>query len=73
MGESIQPLPSLDPSLLMASSFVLKHQSPRRLRNLLDVCADLVRDVPAFRVQIQPDIDASSLAGMLRSHADSIL
>jgi hypothetical protein len=61
--------PSAQP--LMASTFVTSVQTPARLANLLEVCADLAATVPQYRVRVQPDRDARSLAGLLSAELEA--
>jgi hypothetical protein len=56
---------------LMASTFVTSVQTPARLANLLEVCADLAATVPQYRVRVQPDRDARSLAELLRAELEA--
>ena len=66
-GARIEPLPTPDPRLLLASTFVLGVQTPERLRNQLDVCAAIARDVPAFALRVG-GVDAGALAGDVSEH-----
>jgi hypothetical protein len=61
-GPAIERLDVLDPRLLLASTFVLGVQTPARLRNQLDVCAAIAREVPAFRLRVAHGVDSAGLA-----------
>jgi hypothetical protein len=71
-GPAIEPLASLDPRLLLASTFVLGVQTPARLRNQLDVCAAIAAEVPAFDLRIASDVDAGRLAASVSEHLASL-
>lgn len=66
-GARIEALPNPDPRLLLASTFVLGIQTPERLRNQLDVCAAIARDVPAFDLRVT-GVDAGGLAQAVSEH-----
>jgi hypothetical protein len=66
-GAVIEALPKPDPRLLLASTFVLGIQTPERLRNQLDVCAAIARDVPAFDLCVT-GVDAGGLARAVSEH-----
>src|SRR4051812_35209580 len=68
-----EPLPVLEPRLLLASTFVLGVQTPDRLRTQLDVCAAIARRVPAFRLPVVPGVGAAELAATVDSHLDEVL
>jgi hypothetical protein len=72
-GTPIEAMPAPDPRVLLASTFVVSVQTPSRLRNLLDVCAEVARAAPAFRVRLQPGVGAAALAERLRAHAHSAI
>jgi hypothetical protein len=68
-GGVIERLPAPDPRVLLSSTFVLSMRTPGRLRNLLDICAEVARSVPAFRVRIGPASESAVLAEALNTHA----
>lgn len=70
-GPRIEELPTPDPRLLLASTFVLGVQTPERLRNQLDVCAAIARDVPAFGLRVA-GMDAGRLAQEVSGHLAGI-
>jgi hypothetical protein len=72
-ADAIEPMPAPDPRVLLASTFVASVQTPRRLGNLLDVCSEVARTASAFRVRVQPGVEAAALADELDSHARSII
>ena len=57
-----EPMPAPDPRLLLASTFVLGVQTPRRLRNQLDVCAAIARSIPSFTLPVGPGVSSAELA-----------
>jgi hypothetical protein len=61
-GPAIESLTRPDPRQLLGSTFVLGVQTPKRLRNQLDVCAAVAKDVPTFAVRVRPGENASQLA-----------
>lgn len=66
--ETIAPLPSPSPQLLLASTFVLGIRTPERLRNQLDVCARIAREVPSYWLTVGGGRSAQDLAGMVGEH-----
>lgn len=60
---------AVDARTLLGSTFVLGVQTPERLRNQLDVCAELARTVPAFHARVAPGRDAAALAAAIARHA----
>ena len=71
-GPAIEPLSSPDPRLLLASTFVLGVQTPSRLRNQLEVCAEIARTVPAFRLRLSRPAGAGQLAEAVSEHLAGI-
>jgi hypothetical protein len=71
-GATVEPLERLDPRLLLASTFVLGVQTPERLRNQLDVCAALAREVPMFRLRVATGMAAERLAGEVHTHLEGL-
>jgi hypothetical protein len=67
--ETIEPLAPADPRLLLASTFVLGVRTPERLRNQLDVCARIARDVPSYWLTVGGGHSADDLAGLVHEHA----
>lgn len=67
-GPPIEPIATLDPRLLLASSFVISVQTAARLRNQLEVCAALARGVPLFRLRVAPGIASTQLAERIHDH-----
>ncbi|HEX8646039.1 MAG TPA: hypothetical protein VF715_04010 [Thermoleophilaceae bacterium] len=67
-GPAIEPVERPDPRMLLASTFVLGVRTPERLRNQLDVCAALVRDVPLFWLGIDPAAGSRRLAEAVDAH-----
>jgi hypothetical protein len=67
-GARIEPIDRPDPRLLLASTFVLGVRTPERLRNQLDVCATLVREVPMFSLEVGSETDAEAVAAAVEEH-----
>jgi hypothetical protein len=69
---AIEALGPPDPRLLLASTFVLGVQTPERLRNQLDICARIARDVPAFGLCVTAGLDSAGLAAAVSEHLASL-
>jgi hypothetical protein len=69
---AIVPIAAPDPRMLLASTFVLGVQTPERLRNQLDVCADLAREVPLFWLDVAPEGGAARSAAAVADHAGGL-
>jgi hypothetical protein len=69
-GALIEPIEQLDPRLLLASTFVIGVQSARRLRDQLDICARIAREVPVFSLRISGQLDAGQVAEAVRDHLE---
>ena len=69
---AIEPIVKPDPRLLLASTFVLGVQTPARLRNQLDVCAAIAREVPAFSLSVTSGGDAGTLAATVSEHLEGV-
>jgi hypothetical protein len=61
-GEPIEPLPSVDPFALLASTFNLSVRTPERLTRQLDMAAALASGGRVHRLRVIPGTDASRLA-----------
>jgi HPr kinase/phosphorylase len=72
-AQPIEPMPAPDPRLLLASTFVYSVRSPERLRNQLDVCAELAKSVPVYSAAVAPGRGAEELAGAIATHARSVV
>jgi hypothetical protein len=70
-GESVEPIASPDPRMLLASTFVLGVRTPARLRRQLDVCAELFRTVPMFWLTVRDG--SARLAKVVEEHAAEAL
>jgi hypothetical protein len=62
-----------DPRTLLASTFVLGVQTPKRLMNQLDVCAAIGREVPMFTAGVEPVSGAAGLAERIEEHARGLV
>jgi hypothetical protein len=58
-----------DPRQLLGSTFVLSVQTPQRLRNQLEVCADLARTARTYTATVDPQAGAATLAEAILAHA----
>jgi hypothetical protein len=67
-GAGIERVERPDPRALLASTFVLGVRTPERLRNQLDVCARIAREVPLFSLSIGPGVGSELAAAMLEEH-----
>ncbi len=72
-GAPIEAMPRPDPRLLLASTFVSGVRTPDRLRNQLDVCAALVRQVPLFWLRIAQREGPARLAAAVGDHARELI
>jgi hypothetical protein len=64
----IAPTPP-DPRQLLGSTFVLSVQTPQRLRNQLEVCADLAHTARTYTATVDPRAGAATLAEAILAHA----
>jgi hypothetical protein len=71
-GTRPEPLPALDPRLLLGSTFVLGVQTPERLRNQLDVCAAIAARVPGFELPVADGVSAEQLAATVHEHLGAL-
>jgi hypothetical protein len=62
-----------DPRLLLGSTFIESVQTPARLRNQLDLCAEVAASVPCFTLPVEAGVGAAELAERLEEHARSRL
>jgi hypothetical protein len=72
-GPLVAPIPRPDPRALLASAFVLGIQSPARLLNQLDVCAQIANQVPVYRLRLAPGTDAGRLAEAVAAQLSAAL
>lgn len=61
-GATLERIEVADPRLLLASTFVFGMKTPERMRNQLDICAAIARDVPLFRLRAHSAADTGELA-----------
>lgn len=64
----VEAIAAPDPRLLLASIFVSSVQSPRRLRNHLEVCADLAEHVAMYSVAPVPPGGGGRVAKAIDEH-----
>jgi hypothetical protein len=64
----IEPIAHLDPRLILSSTFVVSVQSPARLRNHLEVCGEIARNVPVFHLTVDPEQGSAALAAAVLDH-----
>jgi hypothetical protein len=62
-GPPVESTDSVDPALLLGSTFNLSVRSPDRLLRHLNLCARIAAGVRVFRIRVTPDVDAATLAG----------
>lgn len=71
-GVAIEPLATLDPRRLLASTFVFGVRTPERMRNQLDVCAAIAAGVATYELRVAPGVDAGRLARSVRDHVETL-
>jgi hypothetical protein len=67
-GSSVERIDAIDPFALLASTFNLSVRTPKRLTRHLDLAVSLAATGHVYRLRIQPRIDATRLADILREH-----
>jgi hypothetical protein len=65
---AIERLEAISPFALLASTFNLSVRTPQRLRRQLDVVAALAASGLVYRLRVQPGVDATALAALVREH-----
>jgi len=65
-GPSLERLDAVSPFDLIASTFNLSVRTPARLLNQLDVVSAIASGRLAYRLRVQPHIDATKLASIVR-------
>lgn len=65
---AVQPLPDVSPFALLASTFNLSVRTPERLRRQLDVVTAIAAGGLVHRLRVQPDVDATKLAALVREY-----
>lgn len=65
--------PTVDPYLLLGSTFNFVIRTPERLAAQLDTCAEIVRSAALFRVAAPQALDAAGLAAAVADHARQAL
>jgi hypothetical protein len=63
---AIEQLAAVDPFALIASTFNLSVRTPARLLRQLDVVSAIASNSLAYRLRVQPGIDATRLASIVR-------
>jgi hypothetical protein len=63
---AVQPLAAVSPFALLASTFNLSVRTPERLQRQLDLVAALAASGRVFRLRVQPGVDATALAALVR-------
>ncbi len=64
---TVEALPAVDPFELIASTFNLSVRTPARLRRQLDVVSAIASQGLTGRLRVQPGVDASQLAALVRA------
>jgi hypothetical protein len=64
---AVEQLVAVDPFELIASTFNLSVRTPERLQRQLDVVSAIASAGLAYRLRVQPDVDATRLAAMIQA------
>jgi hypothetical protein len=64
---TVEQLAAVDPFELIASTFNLSVRTPSRLRRQLDVVSAIASSGLAYRLRVQPDVDATRLASIVQA------
>jgi hypothetical protein len=67
---AVERLGAVSPFALLASTFNLSVRTPERLRRQLDVVAAIAGGGLVHRLRVQPGVDATALAGLVREQAE---
>jgi hypothetical protein len=65
---AVERLEAVSPFALLASTFNLSVRTPERLRRQLDVVATIAASGAVQRLRVQPGVDATALAAIVREH-----
>jgi hypothetical protein len=65
---AVQRLEAVSPFVLLGSTFNLSVRTPQRLRHQLDVVGALAASGLVHRLRVQPGVDATALATLVREH-----
>jgi hypothetical protein len=65
-GPAVEQLPAVDPFELIASTFNLSVRTPARLQRQLNVVETIASNGLAYRLRVQPGIDATQLASIIQ-------
>ncbi len=65
---AVERLEAVDPFALLATTFNLSVHTPARLRRQLDVVAAIAAQGLVYRLHVQPGVDATRLAVLVREH-----
>jgi hypothetical protein len=71
-GVSLEQIDAVDPFALLASTFNLSVRTPERLTRHLDLAATLAATGRIYRLRVQPGIDATQLADILRARIQDL-
>lgn len=63
---AVERLEAVNPFELLASTFNLSVRTPERLLRQLDVISTIASNGLAFRLRVQPDVDANQLAAIIQ-------
>jgi hypothetical protein len=64
----IEPMLAVSPFALIASTFNLSVRTPARLQRQLDIVAAIAERGLAYRLRVQPKVDATELAQIIREY-----
>ncbi len=67
---ALERVEAVSPFALLASTFNLSVRTPQRLRRQLDVVAAIAQAGLVYRLRVQPGVDATALAALVREHME---
>ena len=68
----MERIDAVDPFALLGSTFNLSVRTPERLIRHLDLAASLAATGRIYRLRVQPGIDATQLADVLRAGIEDL-
>jgi hypothetical protein len=69
---AVEQLAAVDPFELIASTFNLSVRTPARLRRQLDVVSAIASSGLAYRLRVQPGVDATRLSSIVQAQLDMV-
>jgi hypothetical protein len=70
---AVEQLAAVDPFELIASTFNLSVRTPARLRRQLDVVSAIASNGLAYRLRVQPAVDATQLASIVQAQLGVVI